>query len=151
MHSARPRWLVTAELTGMHKGIRHRAFRLTDRDPETVAVGVAAGLKQTRGGKADPTVTIVPYKPATRRRPVVARGSKHNIIALRIARHAENYVRWLAERDGIEITGEPRLHFDHVTAKGRREQRVRAVQFDKMSILIPHWDFVPADPVEVVE
>ena len=90
-------------------------------------------------------------EPKPRRRPVARSGSSFSKGEI-MNRVTTDYARWLAEREGIEITGAPRLHtgFMSVTRHGRKmpEPRIGSVQFGEVMIDIPHWNFVPAEPVE---
>ncbi|WP_454629570.1 hypothetical protein [Bradyrhizobium cenepequi] len=90
------------------------------------------------------------------------------------ARHAIEYARWLALRDGMEIPADtaPRVDWSGITdAAGKWRKRIRAVEFGSsrtirqgygrnaytsyhwdiaVRIEIPNWDFVPAEPVEEI-
>ena len=89
-------------------------------------------------------------------------------------RHAIEYARWLAGRDGISIPQDaaPRVDWSEVRElTGKSRKRARAVEFGRdvtertghgrnaytshrwdvaVRIEIPNWDFVPAEPVEEI-
>jgi hypothetical protein len=96
------------------------------------------------------------------------------------ARHAIEYARWLAARDLKTIPkavteidryrhprgATPRFKVEDYDAPGaalwrwldipggKRERRFHSVVFkgtETLEIDIPHWDFIPADPVETIE
>jgi hypothetical protein len=60
------------------------------------------------------------------------------------------YGEWLAKRDQVELpAGAAKVIWDVVTARGRREQRIRAVKFGELQIELPSWDWVAPEPVFV--
>lgn len=59
-------------------------------------------------------------------------------------RMAIDYARWLAARDGLIVSGEGRVHF----ASAAFGMTPCYVTFCERQIDLPHWDWVPADPVD---
>src|SRR5262245_5719757 len=61
-------------------------------------------------------------------------------------RKAREYALWLLQRDGKHVPSD-RLHrceWSHVYVNGKRERRIRAVQFAGSDYLVlPNWDWVP--------
>lgn len=155
------RLLVTAEVTETVKQRRnrrtgrgwreapeltHRAYQVA-RANDAAAVGDALAAKlaaeHSGPGFSAPKWSAAPLRTKRIKAHVAtprldrSRKAIHRVNS----RMAGDYAQWLAARDGIAIPA----HGQRVIWKG---DRPRAVTYDDVSILIPHWDWSPAPPIE---
>jgi len=95
-----------------------------------------------------------PALPQPKRKPYKTEYPKEVCSDADWERKGAEYALWIGERNGIDFSGLlaapdhrplPKTHWARVAVSGKahQEKRIRAVTFAKITILLPHWDWVP--------